>query len=71
MIESLDACMGLARKKKKGGGLVEPRHEELMFSDQTDVDNFVDNYGKEGIKIEEVSMQGRYWSSVKALSHVM
>ncbi|XP_028519375.1 uncharacterized protein LOC110253726 isoform X2 [Exaiptasia diaphana] len=53
MIESLDACMGLARKKKKGGGLVEPRHEELMFSDQTDVDNFVDNYGKEGIKIEE------------------
>lgn len=55
LIESMDACMGLARKKCKGSsGLIEPRHGELFFSDQVDVDNFVDNYGKYGEKNIEV-----------------
>ena len=26
----------------------------LVFSDQNDVDNFVDNYGKDGEKLKEV-----------------
>lgn len=44
LIESIDACFGLARKKAKGGNTISSRHGDLLFSDQDDVDNFVDNY---------------------------
>ena len=44
LIESIDACFGLARKKAKGGNTISSRHRDLLFSDQDDVDNFVDNY---------------------------
>ena len=46
--------MGLARKKRKGGGLIDPRHKDLVFSDQVDVDNFIDNYGNEEAGADEV-----------------
>ena len=35
---------GLARKKAKGRNRISSRHGDLLFSDQDDVDNFVDNY---------------------------
>ena len=44
LIESIDACFGLARKKAKGGNTISSRHGDLLFSDQDDVDNLVDNY---------------------------
>ena len=45
LIESVDACFGLARKKDRGQySLISPRHGDLLFSDQNDVDNFVNNY---------------------------
>ena len=44
LIESIDACFGLARKKAKGGNAISSRHGDLLFIDQDDVDNFVDNY---------------------------
>lgn len=44
LIESMDACFGLARKIAKGGNKILSRHGDLLFSDQDDVDNFVDNY---------------------------
>lgn len=44
LIESIDTCFGLARKKAKGGNTISSRHGDLLFSDQDDVDNFVDNY---------------------------
>lgn len=44
LIESVDACFGLARKKAKGGNVISSRHGVLLFNDQDDVDNFVDNY---------------------------
>ena len=35
----------LARKKDRGQySLISPRHGDLLFSDQNDVDNFVNNY---------------------------
>lgn len=40
----MDACFGLARKKAQGQGIGTPRHQNLFFGDQDDVDNFVDNY---------------------------
>jgi len=49
--------MGLSRKKTKGAGIVQPKHRSLLFSDQNDVDNFVDNYGKDGAKVKEVSYE--------------
>lgn len=50
----MDACMGLVRKKCKGSGLLESRHGNTVFSDQADVDNFVENYQKDGEKNSEV-----------------
>lgn len=44
LIESMDSCFGLARKIAKGGNKISSRHGDLLFSDQDDVDNFVDNY---------------------------
>lgn len=43
-IESIDVCFGLVRKKVKGGNIILLRYGDLLFSDQDDVDNFVDNY---------------------------
>lgn len=55
LIESVDACFGLARKKGKGGNTISSRHGDLLFSDQDDVDNFVDNYPHTGNKsLEQV-----------------
>jgi uncharacterized NAD(P)/FAD-binding protein YdhS len=44
LIESLDACFGLTRRKGRGDISIASRHGTLLFSDQDDVDNFVDNY---------------------------
>ena len=44
LIESVDACFGLARKKARGSTTIASRHGDLLFSDQDDVDNFVNNY---------------------------
>lgn len=44
LIESIDTCFGLARKKAKGENTISSRYGDLLFSDQDDVDNFVDNY---------------------------
>ena len=44
LIESMDASFGLARKIAKGGNRISSGHRDLLFSDQDDVDNFVDNY---------------------------
>ncbi|XP_028417977.1 uncharacterized protein LOC114542684 isoform X2 [Dendronephthya gigantea] len=44
LIECVDACFGLARRKGKGDTSISSRHGTLLFSDQDDVDNFVDNY---------------------------
>lgn len=52
IIESVDACFGLSRKKAKGGNMISSRHGDLLFSDQDDVDNFVDNYPHSGNKSE-------------------
>ena len=42
LIESVDACFGLARRKAKGGNIMSSKHGDLIFSDQDDVDNYVD-----------------------------
>ncbi|XP_028414296.1 uncharacterized protein LOC114537451 [Dendronephthya gigantea] len=44
LIECVDACFGLPRRKGKGDISISSRHKTLLFSDQDDVDNFVDNY---------------------------
>lgn len=44
LIESMDACFGLARKITKGRNRISSRRGDLLFSDQNDVDNFVGNY---------------------------
>ena len=40
----MDACFGLSRKKSQGSGFSAPKHKDLFFGDQDDVDNFVDHY---------------------------
>ena len=54
LIESVDACFGLARRKAKGGNIISSRQGDLIFSDQDDVDNYVDNYPHTGKTAEEV-----------------
>lgn len=45
LIESMDACFGLSRKKCQGlKSIGVPKHGQLMFADQDDVDNFVNGY---------------------------
>ncbi|KAK3743478.1 hypothetical protein QZH41_013095 [Actinostola sp. cb2023] len=56
VIECFDACMGLVRKRSKGalGQRGQMRHLPLFFSDQNDVDSFVDSYNtSEGAEIEK------------------
>ena len=54
LIESMDGCFGLCRKKDKGHNLGTPKHGTLLFADQDDVDNFVNSYGKAGADMEQV-----------------
>lgn len=54
LIESVDASFGLARRKAKGGNIISSRQGDLSFSDQDDVDNYVDNYPHTGKTAEEV-----------------
>ncbi|XP_028416463.1 uncharacterized protein LOC114540544 [Dendronephthya gigantea] len=44
LIESMDACFGLVRKKSSGKASFAPRHPCTMFFDQEKVDNFVESY---------------------------
>lgn len=53
LIESMDGCFGLCRKKDKGHDLGTPKHGTLLFADQDDVDNFVNSYGKAGADMEQ------------------
>ena len=54
LIESVDVCFGLARRKAKGGNIISSRQGDLIFSDQDDMDNYVDNYPQTGKTAEEV-----------------
>ena len=54
LIESMDGCFGLCRKKDKGHNLGTPKHGTLLFADQDDVDNFVNSYGKAGADLAQV-----------------
>ena len=54
LIESMDGCFGLCRKKDKGHNLGTPKHGTLLFADQDDVDNFVNSYGKAGPDMAQV-----------------
>ena len=54
LIESVDSCFRLARRKAKGGNIISSRHGDLIFSDQDDVDNYVHNYLQTGKTAEEV-----------------
>lgn len=55
MIESMDACFGLVRKKSAGKSSLPPRHSLTMFANQEDVDEFVDNYTASAKQTETVS----------------
>ena len=59
LIGSLDACFGLARRKGRGDTSISLRHGTLLFSDQDDVDNFVDNY--EHVKTKQVMKACNIW----------
>ena len=54
LIESMDGCFRLCRKKDKGHSLGTPKHGTLLFADQDDVDNFVNSYDKAGADMEQV-----------------
>ena len=54
LIEGMDGCFGLCRKKDKGHNLGTPKHGTLLFADQDDVDNFVNSYGKAGADMAQV-----------------
>ena len=61
LIESMDACFGLVRKKSAAKSILPPRHM-TMFANQTDVDEFVDNYTSNAKRAETVSIQYTYKS---------
>ena len=44
IIESMDACFGLVRKKSSGKNSLPSRHSSTMFFDQSEVDELVDHY---------------------------
>ena len=56
LIESMDACFGLARKKRQGQSFRVPKHADLFFADQDDVYNFVDGYSRHADDVQEVIM---------------
>ena len=45
----MDACFGLSRKRSQGEGFATPKHKDLFFRDQNDVDNFVDHYSETSV----------------------
>lgn len=51
----MDACFGLVRKKSAGKSSLPPRHSQTLFSDQLEVDDFVENYSASAKKGEAVS----------------
>ena len=55
VIESMDGCFGLVRKKFAGANLLPPRHSGTFFACQIDVDNFVDEYSKKAEEAPTVS----------------
>ena len=55
VIESMDACFGLVRKKSAGKSLLPPRHSLTMFACQEEVDDFVESYTSSANKSETVS----------------
>ena len=54
VIESMDACFGLVRKKSAVKSLLPPRHSLNMFACQEDVDDFVESYTSSANKSETV-----------------
>lgn len=55
LIESMDACFGLSRKKCQGlKSIGVPKHGQLMFADQDDVDNFVNGYCERASEVSKV-----------------
>ncbi|XP_028411851.1 uncharacterized protein LOC114534588 [Dendronephthya gigantea] len=44
IVECMDGCFGLVRKKSAGTDIYPSRHKTTMFADQNDVDNFVQSY---------------------------
>jgi hypothetical protein len=55
LIQCMDACFGLVRKRCQGQIYGQPKHGTLMFADQDDVDNFVDNYSATATSVDEVT----------------
>ena len=55
LIECMDVCFGLSRKKSQGEGLSTPKHKDLLFGYQDDSDNFVDHYRETNVS-ENVTM---------------
>lgn len=51
----MDTCFGLARRKRPGQTCdMTPKHGELLFADQSDVDNFVNAHSQKAEDIKEV-----------------
>jgi hypothetical protein len=62
LIECVDACFGLARKKTWNQTSIVPRHGTLLFCDQDDVDNYVNNYVmKQGKTSVQVNSKEDVW----------
>lgn len=52
----MDACFGLARRKRPGGQTYDlPKHGTLFFADQNDVDNFVNTHSEKAEDVKEVN----------------
>ena len=54
LIESMDACFGLARRKRPGQTYDVPKHGTLFFADQCDIDNFIDTHSQKAEDVKEV-----------------
>lgn len=42
LIQCMDACFGLSRKKAQGKQLSEANHNNVLYADQDDMDDFVE-----------------------------
>eukprot|EP00112_Aurelia_sp_Birch-Aquarium-sp1_P007292 Seg1794.4 transcript_id=Seg1794.4/GoldUCD/mRNA.D3Y31 product="hypothetical protein" protein_id=Seg1794.4/GoldUCD/D3Y31 len=47
VIESMDGCFGLVRKRHARLAIAPPLHRDSLFADQADVDNFIQGYSKD------------------------
>ncbi|XP_046855311.1 uncharacterized protein LOC124448343 [Xenia sp. Carnegie-2017] len=56
LIESMDACFGLVRKKTSGKAQFLSRHNSILFHNQEEVDSFVDNYTSSAEQAKTVSI---------------